>query len=62
MVLESQCFHAIGAFEVYLLKVSALKLFHASVCSVFQNFTHFSYCETVLTGEGKGLREGSGIL
>jgi hypothetical protein len=24
MVLESECFHGVGAFEIYLLKVSAL--------------------------------------
>jgi len=42
MVLESECFHGVGAFEVHLFKVSALKLSHPSVCSVFQNFSRFS--------------------
>jgi hypothetical protein len=34
MVLEAECFHGIGAFEVYLYKVSAQKFFHPSVCPV----------------------------
>jgi len=54
MVLEAQCFQGVGAFEVHLLKVSALKLSHPSACSVFQNFSHFPYYDTVSWGEGKG--------
>jgi hypothetical protein len=42
MVLEQQCYKDIGAFEVHLLMVSALKLSHPSACSFFQNFSHFS--------------------
>jgi hypothetical protein len=53
MVLESEYFHGVGAFEVHLLKVSALKLFHRSVCSVFQNFNRFSLLRhSLLMGEG----------
>jgi hypothetical protein len=54
MVLESGCFHGIGAFEVHLLKVSALKLSHPSVCSVFQNFSRFSLLQRSLRGEREG--------
>ena len=55
MVLESECFHSVGAFEVYLLKVSALKLSHPSVCSVFQNFSRFFLLRhSLLMGEGEG--------
>jgi hypothetical protein len=55
MVLESECFHGVGAFEVHLLKVSALKLSHPSVCSVFQNFSRFSLLRPSLFGKrGKG--------
>ncbi len=39
-VLRIQCFHGIGAFEVYRLKVSALKP-HPSVCSVLRRFGFF---------------------
>jgi hypothetical protein len=42
MVLEVKCFHGVGAFEVHLLKVSALKLSHPSACPVFQDFSLFS--------------------
>jgi hypothetical protein len=38
MVFEMKCFHGVGAFEVYLLKVSALKLSHPSACPVFKDF------------------------
>jgi hypothetical protein len=41
-VFEVQCFQGVGAFEVHLLKVFALNLFHTSACSVFQNLSHFS--------------------
>ncbi len=54
MVLESECFHGVGAFEVHLLKVSALKLSHPSVCSVFQNFSRFSLLRHSLLGRGEG--------
>ena len=36
MVLEVKCFLDVGAFEVHLLKVSALKLSHPSACPVFK--------------------------
>jgi len=55
MVLESEYFHGVGAFKVHLLKVSALKLSHPSVCSVFQNFSRFPYCDTVSEGRGMGV-------
>jgi hypothetical protein len=42
MMLEAKCFHRIGAFEVYLLKVTALKLSHPSACPVFKDFSLFS--------------------
>ena len=54
MVLEAQCFHGVGAFEVHLLKVSALKLSRASACSVFQNFSHFSLLRHSHWRGGKG--------
>jgi len=53
MVLGSECFHGVGAFEVHLLKVSALKLSHPSVCSVFQNISRFSLLRhSLLRGRG----------
>jgi len=55
MVLESECFHGVGALEVHLLKVSALKLSHPSVCSVFQNFSRFSLLRHSLKGERGGI-------
>jgi hypothetical protein len=42
MVLEVKCFHGVGAFEVYLLKVTAPKLSHPSACPVFEGFSLFS--------------------
>jgi hypothetical protein len=42
MVLEAKYFHGVGTFEVYLLKVSALKLSHPSACPVFKDFSYFS--------------------
>jgi len=51
MVLESQCFYGVGAFEVRFLKVSALKLSHPSVCSVFQNFSRFFLLRHSFSGE-----------
>jgi hypothetical protein len=41
MVLEAKYFYGVGAYEVYLLKVSALKLSHPSACPVFQDFSRF---------------------
>jgi hypothetical protein len=35
-VLEMQCFHGIEAFEAHRLKVSALKLFHPPIYSLFR--------------------------
>jgi hypothetical protein len=66
MVLESECFHGVGAFEVHLLKVPALKLSHPSVCSVFQNFSRFSLLRHSLSGEKEGVKKlgplgGTGI-
>ena len=40
-MLEVKCFHGLGAFEVYLLKVTALKLSHPSACPVFDEFILF---------------------
>jgi hypothetical protein len=54
MVLEVKCFHGVGAFEVYLLKVSALKLSHPSACPVFKDFSLFSQLRHSLEGEGDG--------
>jgi hypothetical protein len=51
MVLKSVCFHGVGAFEVRLLKVSAQKLSHPSVCSVFENSSRFSLLRHSLLGE-----------
>jgi hypothetical protein len=56
IVLESEYFHGVGAFEVHLLKVSALKLSHPSVCSVFQNFSRFSILRHSLLGERDRVR------
>jgi hypothetical protein len=41
MVLEVKCFHGVGAFEVYLLKVAALKHSHPSAYPVFQKVGFF---------------------
>jgi hypothetical protein len=46
-VLAIKHFHGIGAFEVHLSKVSALKLSHPSVCSTFRVFWPFRNDETV---------------
>jgi release factor glutamine methyltransferase len=54
-VLEIQCFHGIGAFEVYRLKVSALKLSDPSVCSVLRRFGFFPNYDTVSKGGEGGL-------
>jgi hypothetical protein len=54
MVFEMKCFHGVGAFEVYLFKVSALKLSHPSVCSVFKDFSLFSQLRHSLIGEREG--------
>jgi hypothetical protein len=54
MVLEIECFHGIGAFEVHLSKVSALKLSHPPVCSIFREFCSFSNYDTVSQGRGAG--------
>jgi hypothetical protein len=56
MVLESEYFHGVGAFEVHLLKVFALKLSYPSVCSVFQNFSRFSQLRHGPNGERDGVR------
>jgi general secretion pathway protein I len=50
MVLEAGCFHGVGAFEGYLFKVFALKLFHPSACSVFQSSSHFSLFRKKVSG------------
>jgi hypothetical protein len=42
MVLEAKYLHGIGAFEVCLFKVSALKLSHPFACPVFHDFSRFS--------------------
>jgi release factor glutamine methyltransferase len=54
-VLEIQCFHGIGAFEVYRLKVSALKLSDPSVCSVLRRFGFFPNYDTISKGGEGGL-------
>jgi hypothetical protein len=59
MVFEMKCFHGVGAFEVYFLKVSALKLFHPSVCPVFMDFSLFSQLRHSPAGEGMAVKEGS---
>jgi hypothetical protein len=51
MVLGAKYFHGVGAFEVYLFKVSALKLYHPSACPVFQDFSRFSLLRHSLSGE-----------
>jgi hypothetical protein len=40
-MLEIQCFNGIGAFGVYHLKVSALKLSRPPVCSVLRRLGVF---------------------
>ena len=61
MVLEVKCFLDVGAFEVHLLKVSALpcrsgfaqaglKLSHPSACPVFQNCSLISILRHSLGG------------
>jgi prepilin-type N-terminal cleavage/methylation domain-containing protein len=62
MVLEEQCFHGIGAFGSHLLKVSALKLFHPSACSVFQSFSHFSRLRHKLLGERRWVKSGFTLI
>jgi hypothetical protein len=47
MVLEVKCFHGVGAFELYLLKVSALKLSHPSAYPFFRTSAAFPYYDTV---------------
>ncbi|PIV24597.1 MAG: hypothetical protein COZ69_00950 [Deltaproteobacteria bacterium CG_4_8_14_3_um_filter_45_9] len=59
MVLEIQCFHGIGAFEVHRSEVSALKFSHPSVCSVLRLFGLFLNYDTVSRGEGEG--GGNGV-
>jgi hypothetical protein len=55
MVLEIECFHGIGAFEVHLSKVSAPKLSHPPVCFIFRVFWSFSnYDRVSRRGEGQG--------
>jgi hypothetical protein len=55
MALETKYFHDVGAFEVHLFKVSALKLSHPSVCPVFKDFSCFSLLRHSLLGGGKPL-------
>jgi len=50
MVLESQCFYGVGAFEVHLLKVSALKLLTRLSVPFFRTSAAFPYCDTVSKG------------
>jgi hypothetical protein len=52
MVLEAKYFRDVGAFEVHLLKVPALKLSHPSACPVFKDFSRFSRLRHSLEGEG----------
>jgi hypothetical protein len=62
MVLEIGCFHGIGAFKVYRLKVSALKLSHPPVCSVLRLFGPFPNSDTASRSEGDdGDREVNGF-
>jgi hypothetical protein len=42
MVFKGKYIYGVGAFEAYLLKVSALKLSHPSACPVFKDFSYFS--------------------
>ncbi len=53
MVLEMKCFHRVEAFEVNLLKVTALKLSHPSACPVFNDFSLFSELRHNPGGEGQ---------
>jgi hypothetical protein len=56
-VLDPQCFHIVEAFEIDLLKVSALKLSYTpTTCPVFQNFSHLSLAQHGLSGEGGRVR------
>jgi hypothetical protein len=52
-VLEIECFYGIGAFEVLLSGVSALKLSHPSVCSILRVFRCYSNYDTVSRGSGE---------
>jgi len=54
MVLGMKCFHGLGAFEVNLLKVTALKLSHPSACPFFKKFSLFSQLRHSLVGEKVG--------
>jgi hypothetical protein len=58
MVLETKCFYGVEAFEVYLLKVTALKLSHPSACPVFKEFSLFSQLRHSLLGERGRVRGG----
>jgi hypothetical protein len=58
MVLEVKCFHGVGAFEVYLLKGSALKLSHLSAYPVFKDFILFSQLRHSLSRGRLGGRWG----
>ena len=60
MMLEVECFHGIGAFDVYLLKVTALKLSHPSACPFFKKFSLFSQLRHSLVGERVG--EGDSVI
>jgi len=52
MVVEAKYLHGVGAFEVYILKVSALKLSHPSACPVFKGFKGESRKDPTTGGKG----------
>jgi hypothetical protein len=52
MVLEVKCFQGVGAFEVYLLKVSALKLPHRLPVPFLRTSASFPNYDTVSRGGG----------
>jgi hypothetical protein len=54
-MLEAKNFHGVGIFEVHILKVSALKLYHPSACPVFKDFSYFSLLRHSLLRGGKPL-------
>jgi hypothetical protein len=60
MVDEAKYFYGIGASEVYLLKVSTLKLSHPSACPVFI-LAAFPYYNPLSPG-GRGRGEGERFI
>jgi hypothetical protein len=55
-MLEMKYFHGVGAFEVYLLKVSALKLSHRLPVPFLRTSASFPNYDTVSWGRGGRVR------